>query len=131
MKYNSLIERLAEKYPLKQRRFGCLPVSESLALLVLTGFYGHSVSIAQTRQTCRGGAIGETNHYVTIVREPSGKLVAMDATRSSYEDSKDCWIFEAESEKELMTQLSNHYGGKWNILDKWLHEVPEGYKGFP
>jgi hypothetical protein len=131
MKYNPLIARLEEKYPPKQRGFGCLPVSESLALLVLAEFPGHSVSTAQTRQTSRNGAIRETNHYVSIVREPSGKLIAMDATRPSYEDGEDCWTFEAQTESELMAQLSKHYGGDWNIQDKWLHEVPEWYKGFP
>ena len=131
MKYAPLIARLEERYPPNQRRGGCLPVSENLALLVLAEFSGHSVSTAETRQTAKTGAIGETNHYVAIIREPCGKLVAMDATRPSYERGNDYWIFEAETEVELMAKLSNHYGGKWNIQNKWLHQVPEWYAGFP
>ncbi|OGK38460.1 hypothetical protein A3D00_01380 [Candidatus Woesebacteria bacterium RIFCSPHIGHO2_02_FULL_38_9] len=130
MRYEAQIGSLEETYPPKLRFSNCLFVSEDLALRVLQSHPGCSVTTARTKQTGAGKAIRETNHCVAIIKETDGKIIALDATRPTYESEpeEDYWRFTADTEAELLLALSRHYGGDWSIdEDKWLHEVPDWY----
>jgi len=128
MNYEHFVLRLEKKYPPNQRGYGCLSISEDLALVILSQRIANlSVSVAQTSQTKKNGPIGEVNHYITIVKEPDEKFVGIDATRPFYDSGNNYWIFNADTEKKLMVILSNHYGGAWSIQHKWLHEMPDWY----
>lgn len=131
MRYEASIARLDEKYIPQLRVSNCHFVAEDLGLFVLAKFNDCSVSVAGTPKTGSQSPIRKTNHYVTVIRESTGELVALDATRPTYEEGKEYWMFNASTEGQLMRILSKHYGGKWSIQDKWLHEIPKWYTGFP
>jgi hypothetical protein len=129
MEYAPLVERLKEKYPPKLRHNNCYYVASDLALLVLDEMSVDCVTLALTPRTDGKKTIRETSHNVAVIKEDEGRFVALDAVRPTYDSDGEYWEFEAESESALVKKLSDHYGGEWEILDEWMHEIPEGYKG--
>jgi len=75
-------------------------------------------SVSQARGFPREGSVVHPflNHFVTVVREPHGAYVALDATRPSY-DGEPLWIVKGMDATDLERKLSILYSGHWSVSD--------------